>query len=210
MSFLLKRHSLTAAPPPSFPPAASKDDEPAIPDPAVFRTSALLSSSLPLHAAPTVAQCAVHLELLQAFSKLNHRVTKESAFIEIFATVHEEPKVWWRAFVEVAVGRFGVWWRGVEEELRRREKVGSERGRAESERGAGGLSTGRSESVRGSVGGLSTRRSDSVRRSGSVRSGTSEGKRPGSVMSGVEGLKVRELPEDMLPPLGIAFFACSA
>lgn len=195
MSFLLKRHSLTAATPPSFPPAASKDDEPAIPDPAVFRTSALLSSSLPLHAAPTVAQCAVHLELLQAFSKLNHRVTKESAFIEIFATVHEEPKVWWHAFVEVAVGRFEVWWRGVEEELRRREKAGSERGRAESVGGAGGLSTGRS---------------DSVRRSGSVRSGASEGKRPGSVMSGVEGLKVRELPEDMLPPLGTAFFACSA
>ncbi|KAI5838566.1 hypothetical protein DFP73DRAFT_580627 [Morchella snyderi] len=136
--------------PPKFPTTTSKSDEPVIPDPAVFTVTPLATTA---HAPPSVSQCAVHLELLQAISKLKHRVVKEAAFIEIFGTVDEERETWWGAFVEVAVGRFGTWWWGVEEELRRRE---------------GTISCG------GGCGG-----------------------------GGCPGRALRELPEDLLPPLDV-------
>lgn len=113
---LLKPHSWASSAP-TFPLATSRNDEPAIPDPAVFTTTPLAASGL-----PTVSQCAVHLELLQALSRLRDRVTKESALIKVFGTVEEEQETWWRAFVEIAVGRFEVWWWGVDEELRRRQQ----------------------------------------------------------------------------------------
>lgn len=113
------KHNSYGGPAPSFALATSRNDEPAIPDPAVFTTTPLAASSGGL---PTVSQCAVHLELLQALSRLRDRVTNESALIEVFGTVDEEQETWWRAFVEVAVERFGVWWWGVDEELQRRRR----------------------------------------------------------------------------------------
>ncbi|KAG0634020.1 hypothetical protein HOY80DRAFT_912777, partial [Tuber brumale] len=115
MSFLHSRESTT---PPVFAPAATKKDTPAIPDPQVFTitTLQLVGSGL-----PTVSQCAVHLELLEAFAQLRHRVDKEEAFSEIFGE-DPEKNLWWRAVVEIAVGRFGIWWEAVNEELKAREE----------------------------------------------------------------------------------------
>ncbi|CUS08894.1 unnamed protein product [Tuber aestivum] len=104
--------------PPVFAPAATKKDTPAIPDPQVFTITTLQPAVSGL---PTVSQCAVHLELLEAFARLRHRVYKEEAFSEIFGE-DPEKNLWWRAVVEVAVGRFGIWWKAVSEELAIREE----------------------------------------------------------------------------------------
>lgn len=120
MSSLLKNPRGLA---PSFAPAVSRNDEAAIPDPAVFTTSLLAATA---GALPTVSQCAVHLKLLEALSLLRRRVTKESALIEVFGTVDEERETWWHAFIEVAVGRFRVWWWGVDKELLRRYGEGGD------------------------------------------------------------------------------------
>ncbi|RPB12066.1 hypothetical protein P167DRAFT_507068, partial [Morchella conica CCBAS932] len=227
---------------PKFPTTTSKSDEPVIPDPAVFTISPLDTTALGTHAPPpSVSQCAVHLELLQAISKLRHRVVKEAAFIEIFGTVDEERETWWGAFVEVAVGRFGTWWWGVEEELRRREgtscegspgRAGSIRrglaipkgsntawgGNGECKRttpspkntpptGVGGLAllegkksispsrlAGRDslQSLRSASGGSKSERVKE--KAQSVKSGITEA---------VESVHLRELPEDLLPPLDV-------
>lgn len=120
MSSLLKN---SLGPAPSFAPAASRNDEPAIPDPAVFTIAPLAATA---GGVPTVSQCAVHLELLGALSLLHRRVTKEAALIEVFGTVDEERETWWHAFIEVAVGRFRTWWWGVDEELLRRHGEGKD------------------------------------------------------------------------------------
>lgn len=70
---------------------------------------------------PTVSQCAVHLELLEAFTWLHNRVYKEESLSEIFGE-DPEKNLWWRAVVEVAVGRFGIWWEVVNAELKAREE----------------------------------------------------------------------------------------
>ena len=63
----------------------------------------------------------MHLELLEAFTWLHNRVYKEEAFSEIFG---EDPEkdLWWRAVIEVAVARFGIWWEVVNKELKAREE----------------------------------------------------------------------------------------
>ncbi|RPB04365.1 hypothetical protein L873DRAFT_1833068 [Choiromyces venosus 120613-1] len=115
MSFL---HSRKSTIPPVFAPAETKKDTPAIPDPQVFTITTLQPAASGL---PTVSQCAVHLELLEAFTRLRNRVYKEEAFSELFGE-DPEKKLWWRAVVEVAVGRFGIWWETVNEELKVREE----------------------------------------------------------------------------------------
>jgi hypothetical protein len=234
--------------PPSFPTSTSKSDEPVIPDPAVFTitpldTTALVGAHAP-PPPPSVSQCAVHLELLQAISKLKHRVVKEAAFIEIFGTVDEERETWWSAFVEVAVGRFGTWWWGVEDELRRREGTCSDGspGRAGSIR-SGGLAIlkngntawgGNGECKRttpspknspptGGLGLLERKKTmspsrlagreslQSLRSASALSKSEREKEKAQSVKSGiteaVESVHLRELPEDLLPPLGK--FSCS-
>jgi len=69
----------------------------------------------------TVSQCAVHLELLEAFTWLHNWVYKEEASSEIFG---EDPeKNLWRSVVKVAVARFGIWWEVVNKELKAREEA---------------------------------------------------------------------------------------
>jgi hypothetical protein len=110
----------TSTSPPVFPPAATKKDTPAIPDPQVFTITSLAP---PFGSPPTPSQCAVHLELLEAFTWLRNRVYKEAAFSEIFGE-DAEKVIWWRAVVEVSVERFGVWWKAVESEMQEREAGG--------------------------------------------------------------------------------------
>lgn len=116
MSFLHFRQSTI---PPVFAPAATRKDTPAIPDPQVFTITTLQPAVSGL---PTVSQCAVHLELLEAFTWLHNRVYKEEAFSEIFGE-DPEKNLWWRAVVEVAVARFGIWWEVVNKELKAREEA---------------------------------------------------------------------------------------
>ncbi|KAL7267868.1 hypothetical protein RUND412_009527 [Rhizina undulata] len=139
-------HSSMAAPP-AFPPPINAVDEPQIPDPRVLTVTPLSFAECdggPRALLPTISQCAVHLCLLQAFLKLKHRVTVEHAasFDIIFgdpdgaAKALREREVegggeveweagekerWWKAFVELAVERFEVWWMGVEKELGKME-----------------------------------------------------------------------------------------
>lgn len=232
-----------------FPTSTSKSDEPAIPDPAVFTITPLDTTALgSTPAPPSVSQCAVHLELLQAISKLKHRVVKEAAFIEIFGTVDEERETWWSAFVEVAVGRFGTWWWGVEEELRRREGTSCSSSSDASPGRAGSIRSGlaipkNSKTAWGSngeckrttqspknspptaPGGLALLEGkksmspsrlagrDSLQSLRSASAGSKnerEKEKAQSVKSGiteaVESVHLRELPEDLLPPLGKFFF----
>ncbi|KAF8459249.1 hypothetical protein BDZ91DRAFT_742064 [Kalaharituber pfeilii] len=71
---------------------------------------------------PTVAECAVHLELLEAFLVLKRRVLKSNALDYTFGTRRVPPqrrtdpnwlqkrKEKWDKFLDLAVLRFEVWW----------------------------------------------------------------------------------------------------
>jgi len=114
--------------PPEFQDAKSKEEEPIIPDPGVFRSTRLAQIPLTEHnpkergdmaAAyiPTVAQCAAHLELLGCFSKLRAKVEgSEEIGRWLFGKGHDAKgtsgagDIKWRAFVGKAVERFHMWW----------------------------------------------------------------------------------------------------
>lgn len=110
-----------------FPTAAADrpDDEPVVPSPRVFRPSTKRFVHEEWEARlPTVVQCAVHLELLECFWALKHRVTVEYAegFDVIFGYQGRGARAW-------REGK-GGWGRDAKEQLRNEvEWVESERER---------------------------------------------------------------------------------
>jgi hypothetical protein len=106
-----------ASRPAHFPLAASKEEQPVIPDESVFQ--ALSDNTQGVSTIPTVAQCAVHLELLEAFLVLKRRVLKSNSLDRTFgidttgkrdAAFTQRRLVKWDRFVALAVARFEVWW----------------------------------------------------------------------------------------------------
>ncbi|KAF8470760.1 hypothetical protein BDZ91DRAFT_718933 [Kalaharituber pfeilii] len=121
--------------PPQFEIAKSREEEPVIPDPAIFEPSKLVYTPLDSLTVgpdgnvrsfiPTVAQCATHLELLSCFAVLRQNVEKSEEMDELLfgkaneyqndqeldqAQLKAKKDMKWKAFVEIAVARFYEWW----------------------------------------------------------------------------------------------------
>ncbi|KAF2843787.1 hypothetical protein M501DRAFT_967571 [Patellaria atrata CBS 101060] len=119
--------------PTEWPTAATKDEEPKIPSPDIFAdlTSLKGTTTDKPAALPTIAQCAVHLELLETFHVLRQKMFWSIPLDKAF-DVKEEPRIVhqrdgsekklkddrfaekrnekWTKFVTLAVYRFLVWW----------------------------------------------------------------------------------------------------
>lgn len=130
-SRLLKRSS-PAAKGLAFPPAPTEAEQPVIPHPNVFHTLTVdLSdedSTTQISHAPSVGECAVHLELLEAFLVLKTKVLKSNALDRTFGiampagknkkvniTTIRERK--WKGYVSLAVIRFEKWWQNIDRVL---------------------------------------------------------------------------------------------
>jgi len=130
--------------PPTFEPAQSSDDIPRIPDSQVFDKSPL-SAAQASEDVPSVSQAAVHLALLEVFSKLKAEVTEVTG--EVYPLLasffgasdssaearwkkiaqqrsisNEESKqiekdAIWKGFVELSVPRFEAWWKAVGKDI---------------------------------------------------------------------------------------------
>lgn len=95
-------------------PSPSKSAALHIPSPTCFDfTQTASNDNNRLTSIPTLAECAVHLELLEAVLVLRARVLKSTALDRLFwrlqlyfPPVSEK----WRRFVALAVIRFSVWW----------------------------------------------------------------------------------------------------
>jgi hypothetical protein len=128
--------------PKAFRPAPSKADEPIIPAPKVFQ---LLSRTAPLGDAillPTIADCAVHLELLQVLYTLRRKVLQSTRLDKTFDIKPQPREVWkgygrnrrkekikdstfaerrkakWPGFINCAVVRFLEWLKATDASLR--------------------------------------------------------------------------------------------
>lgn len=112
---------LTAAEwrPPAFPAAVSKEQEPIIPAPKLFQS--LSETPLPINdtSLPSIADCAVHLELLQAFYFLRRRVLLSTAMDKVLG-IKAEPKEVWRA-------EPGSYYRPVRKQIKIRDQTFAER-----------------------------------------------------------------------------------
>lgn len=113
-----------------YSPAESKDDESVIPDPNLFDARRLVTGADSL---PSVAQCAVHLELLQCFRKLRNQVINSQRLDQAWdikpiprvvytgyrgnktekklkdTTFQSRREAKWSTFIELAVTRFVYW-----------------------------------------------------------------------------------------------------
>jgi hypothetical protein len=121
----------------TYPPANTKAQEAVIPSPALFEG---LSDSAHSHdddaaSLPTVAECAVHLELLQCFHTLRAEVLKSTDLDKAFGilpkpeiivrrygrrsrTIKKKDQTFatrrkekWPLFIDLAVSRFIAWFR---------------------------------------------------------------------------------------------------
>jgi len=122
-----------------YPRAASASKEPQIPDPKIF--NGLAASADDLERLPAVAECAVHLELLEAFFALRSKILKSAELDTTFGVKPENKvvyrKTWdliqrkyvpkehklqdktfqtrrrekWPYYLTLAVGRFRMWMR---------------------------------------------------------------------------------------------------
>ena len=110
-------------------PARTPDEEPVIPKPEIF--DALHNPTENPAALPTIAECAVHLELLEKFVALKQKVLTSNRLDRAFAiipkdkivtergkrniqadqTFKERQAVKWPIFVLFAAARFLRWWR---------------------------------------------------------------------------------------------------
>jgi hypothetical protein len=117
---------------PRYATATSTRPGPAIPPPSIFNS--LDQFTIDDYDAkshlPSIAECAVHLEFLEALYVLRQQVLKSEALDEVFdikpeykfvdrkgvrtqlkdETMWERRQVKWEKFVEVAVVRFTAWW----------------------------------------------------------------------------------------------------
>ncbi|KAL2022442.1 hypothetical protein VTK56DRAFT_5271 [Thermocarpiscus australiensis] len=130
--------------------ATTADEEPKIPGPKLFASLTHTTQGDADADLPTVGECAVHLELLEAFHKLRLDVIRSSDLDTTFGvkiekkTVYRSTRVsgtrkrvmkavqlrdttWptrrrqkWAYFLDIAVGRFKVWMKKVDEDLKER------------------------------------------------------------------------------------------
>ncbi|KAK3389153.1 hypothetical protein B0H63DRAFT_518397 [Podospora didyma] len=116
-----------------YPASKSTDDEPAIPTPDIFVSLVDKDNAKNEAQMPSIAECAVHLRMLEAFLVLKQKVATSNALDRAFgiapkdtlttirggkrcrktdATFKERRKVKWNLFVRMAVWRFLGWWKG--------------------------------------------------------------------------------------------------
>jgi hypothetical protein len=114
--------------------AATKDEEPVIPDPQIFAFSDQPGQESDL-VLPSVAECAAHLELLEVFFKLRSKIINSPELDAVFGVEQVHPVVYrqvsgysqrqpyklkdpdwpakrrekWGYFLSVAVARFDLW-----------------------------------------------------------------------------------------------------
>ena len=115
-----------------FPPAATEAEQPIIPNPKVFCSLAenlidgASRTKIKTNDIPTVGECAVHLELLEAFLVLKTRVLQSNVIDRAFGiaapagkrinlkTLRERK---WKGYVAIAVIRFEKWWQNIDRVL---------------------------------------------------------------------------------------------
>jgi hypothetical protein len=119
---------------PQYPTAASIEDGPTIPSPALFKTLVNPGQiSAETESLPSVAECAVHLEFLAALHALRHSIVGSDALAEVLEikpnfkivsrrgvetklkdeTLWTRKQVMWEHYLHLAVARFLVWWENV-------------------------------------------------------------------------------------------------
>ena len=83
--------------PPSFQRAPSKAEEPIIPAPKIFQSLSETAQLNDLTLLPSIADCAVHLELLQVLYTLRRKVLQSTALDETF-DIKPQPREVWRGY----------------------------------------------------------------------------------------------------------------
>jgi len=112
--------------------AATEAEQPIIPDPKVFcslsenQIDVCSPTKIETNDAPTVGECAIHLELLEAFLVLKTKVLQSNAIDSAFGiaapvrkrtnlkTLRERK---WKGYVALAVIRFEKWWQNIDRVL---------------------------------------------------------------------------------------------
>jgi hypothetical protein len=119
---------------PRYTTATSKESEPIIPSPSIFKplldhTNKANNSPAAVHRLPSTAECAVHLEFLEALFVLRQRILRSEDLDDVFdikpeykyvdrggeqtrlkdTTLWERRQVKWERFVAFAVARFMMW-----------------------------------------------------------------------------------------------------
>jgi hypothetical protein len=118
----LFKPSLLGSKGPQFPPAPTKAEQPVIPDPSIFGNLRSRNSPASIHGAPTIGECAVHLELLEALLVLKTKILKSNSLDRAFGIANpargtkgfekvRERK--WKGYVALAVFRFEKWWKNI-------------------------------------------------------------------------------------------------
>ena len=112
----------------AYPPAKTPGEQPVIPKPELF--DALHHPTADLAALPTIAECAVHLQLLEKFVALKQKILTSNALDRALAiipkdklvaqggkrqrradeTFKAQQAVKWPIFVRIAAARFLRWW----------------------------------------------------------------------------------------------------
>jgi hypothetical protein len=128
--------------PPTFQPAPSKAEEPIIPAPKVFQLLSEISQLGDAPLLPSIAECAVHLELLQGLYALRRKVLQSIDLDKTFDIKPQPREVWqgyrgnrrkvkikdltfaerrkakWPGFINCAVVRFLEWLKTADASLR--------------------------------------------------------------------------------------------
>jgi hypothetical protein len=134
--------------------AKTAAEEPKIPDPKLFASLTHTAPTAPESDVPTVSECAVHLELLEAFYKLRLDIIKSEELDATFGVTIDKKTVYrkeydytkrkyvnspvqlgdatwpnrrrqkWSYFLGIAAGRFKVWAKKMNEFLKAPSKPG--------------------------------------------------------------------------------------
>ena len=137
--------------------ASSAAEEPQIPEPALFKGLDAAPPAEPEFAIPTVAECAVHLELLEVFYQLRSSIVNSTELDTTFGVAIQKRTVWkkqydytkrtyvpqehklndptwkarrrekWSYFLTLAVARFRGWMRKLDVALAARKRQEQER-----------------------------------------------------------------------------------
>lgn len=112
----------------AYSPAKTPGEQPVIPKPEIF--DGLHHTTADLAALPTIAECAVHLQLLEKFVALKQKILTSNALDRALAIIPEDKlvaqggkrqrradetfkaqqAVKWPIFVRIAAARFVRWW----------------------------------------------------------------------------------------------------
>jgi hypothetical protein len=118
----------------SYPPAATTAEQPIIPGSEVFyslsvsRHDGNSPTQVEPNVIPTIAECAVHLELLEAFLVLKTKVIQSNAIDRAFGIAEASKKKTktnlkllrerkWKGYISLAVIRFEKWWQSIDQVL---------------------------------------------------------------------------------------------